>query len=146
MVMWHPCNGHVTVTTVLALATLGSAKKIGMIVSVSRSARWPRQVCKHSAVFTFWKFIAIKLVTVTRDTHHCSCLGYLGRHNTDRIVSISCHAAQGGQGKNMLCRCSQRFYQNNIANPNDPLLHCNIMGINVLNFANVNTTLTSIYT
>jgi hypothetical protein len=61
------------------------------------------------------KFIAIMPVIVTSDTHHCSCLGQLGRHVTDRIVSISCRTAQGGQGKNIFCCCC------NIANVSNPL-------------------------
>jgi hypothetical protein len=42
---------------------------------------------------------------LTSDTHHCSCLGHLGLHDTVRIVSISCRIIQGDQGKNRLCRC-----------------------------------------
>ncbi len=47
---------------------------------------------------------AIMLTTATSDSHHCTCLGHLGRSDTDRIVSISCRAAQGGQGKH--CRAT----------------------------------------
>jgi hypothetical protein len=72
------------------------------------------------AVFTLAEFIEITPVTVTSDTHHCSCLGHLGLRDTDRIVSISCRIAQGGLGKNILCRCRWRFCQNNITNVNDP--------------------------
>jgi hypothetical protein len=32
------------------------------------------------------------LASATCDNHYCTCPGYLGQHNTDRIVSI-------GQGK-----------------------------------------------
>jgi hypothetical protein len=32
-------------------------------------------------------------------TQNSIFLGYLGRCNTERIVTISCHVAQGGQGK-----------------------------------------------
>jgi hypothetical protein len=56
-------------------------------------------------VFTLAKLIMITPATATSDTHHCSCLGHLGRCDTDRIVSISCCAAQGGQGK--YCNAAQ---------------------------------------
>ncbi len=39
------------------------------------------------------------LATVTSDSHYCTCLGQLGWRDTDRIISILCCAAQGGQGK-----------------------------------------------
>jgi hypothetical protein len=45
-----------------------------------------------------------------------------GGATEDRIVSIFCRVTQGGQGRNILSRCHQRFHQNNIANVNDPLL------------------------
>jgi len=35
-------------------------------------------------------------VTVTRDSHYCTCLGHLVKNNTDRIISIFCSATQGG--------------------------------------------------
>jgi hypothetical protein len=37
--------------------------------------------------------------------NHCSGLGHLGQCKTDRIVSNSCCAAKGGQGK--YCRAAQ---------------------------------------
>jgi hypothetical protein len=37
-------------------------------------------------------FKAIMLVTATRDSHYCTCLVHLGRHDRYRIISI-------GQGK-----------------------------------------------
>jgi hypothetical protein len=79
-------------------------------------------------VFTLVKFITIMLATTTSNTHHCSCLGHLGRCDTDRIVSTSCRAAQGGQGK--YCRAAQgdcrvslslMVLLTNVANVNDPL-------------------------
>ncbi len=80
-------------------------------------------------MFTLAKFIAIILATVTSDTHHCSCLGHLGWCDTDRIVSISCYAAQGGQGKYCCatrgdCRMLMSLTASltNVANVNDPLL------------------------
>ncbi len=33
-------------------------------------------------------FMAKMPATVTHDCHHCSCLGHLGRCNTDRTISI----------------------------------------------------------
>ncbi len=81
-------------------------------------------------MFSLAEIIAITLATATSDTHHCTCLVHLGLHDTDRIVSISCCLAQGGQGKNILCRfmsyvchCRRCFCQNNIANVNDPLVN-----------------------
>ncbi len=35
----------------------------------------------------------------TRQSLESTCLGHLGQHDTDRIVSISCCATQGGQAK-----------------------------------------------
>ncbi len=74
------------------------------------------------------KFITIMRATATSDTHHCSCLGHLGRCDTDRIVSTSCRAAQGGQGK--YCHAAQSdccvslslmVLLTNVANVNDSL-------------------------
>jgi hypothetical protein len=79
-------------------------------------------------IATSVKFIATTVRTATSDTHHCSCLGNLGQCNTDRIVSISCCATQGGQGK--YCRITQGDCHvlllptdslTNVANVNDPL-------------------------
>ncbi len=36
------------------------------------------------------------------NSHVTTCLGHLGWHNKDRIISISCHAVQGGQGATSL--------------------------------------------
>jgi hypothetical protein len=45
--------------------------------------------------------------SVTCDSHYCTCLGHLRQHDTDRIISILCHATQGGQAKNSSdCRAS----------------------------------------
>jgi hypothetical protein len=44
------------------------------------------------------EFKAITPATVTGDSHYCTCLGHLGRRDTDRIVSIFCRITQGGQG------------------------------------------------
>jgi hypothetical protein len=47
------------------------------------------------------------LATATRDNHYCTCLGHLGWHDTYRIISILCCAAQGGQSKYSIdCRMS----------------------------------------
>jgi hypothetical protein len=50
--------------------------------------------------------------------HHClTCLGHLGRHDTDSIVSIFCCTAQGDQGKykcvTVMCYC-HRHYRTNL--------------------------------
>jgi hypothetical protein len=57
--------------------------------------------------------------TATRDSHHCTCLCYLGRHAqsaTHRIFSISCCATQGD------CRMSlsPTVLLTNVANLNNP--------------------------
>jgi hypothetical protein len=79
-------------------------------------------------MFTLAKFRAIMPTTATLDSHHCTCIGHLGRCNTDRIVSISCRAAQGGQGKYCLAAqgdchmsLSPTVLLTNVANVNDPL-------------------------
>jgi hypothetical protein len=79
-------------------------------------------------VFTLAKFITITPATVTSDTHHCSCHSHLGQCGTDRIVSVSCRVAQGGQGK--YCHTTQgdcrvtlslTVSPTNVANVNEPL-------------------------
>jgi hypothetical protein len=47
-------TGNETLTTVLALATLGDGTHIEMILSVLRRPRWPRQV--HSMLLS-WTFL-----------------------------------------------------------------------------------------
>jgi len=52
-----------------------------------------RYLSNHlKAVFTLAKcrvvMTTIMLVTATRDSHHCTCLGHLGWCDTDRIISI----------------------------------------------------------
>ncbi len=54
-----------------------------------RSPRWPRQV---KYVYIGDVFKAKMPVTVTCDSHYCTCLSYLGWRYSDRIISI-------GQGK-----------------------------------------------
>ncbi len=61
-------------------------------------------------------------VTTTSNIHHCSCLGHLGLRDTDRIVSISCRIAQGGQGKYCFMTLSLMVLLTNLTNVNDPLL------------------------
>ncbi len=62
-------------------------------------------------------------------TQNSTCLGHLGWCDTDRIVSISCRAAHGGQGKyrraaQVDCRVLLLLtvLLANVANVNDPLL------------------------
>ncbi len=50
------------------------------------------------------------LATATRDSHYCTCLGHLGRHDRDRIISI-------GKGKKIGCD-NARDIVLNIANVN----------------------------
>ncbi len=55
-----------------------------------------------------WRYFKAKTqATLTLDSHYGTCLGHLGRGDTDRIISILCHAAHGGQGKySSECRMS----------------------------------------
>jgi len=72
-----------------------------------------------------WECLLAKLSgTATHDSHYCSCLGHLGQCDTDRIVSIFCFTAQGGQGK---YKCVA--------------VMCHFAGIIVPTFADVNTAL-----
>ncbi len=60
---------------------------------------------------------AITPLTATRDSHHCTCLGNLGRCDTDRIISI-------GQIKYIWCNIVGIIIHNialNFGNVNDPL-------------------------
>ncbi len=50
----------------------------------------------YKAVYTLAKVSVIMPSIVTCDS---TCPDHLGRCNTDRIISISCQAAQGGIGK-----------------------------------------------
>jgi hypothetical protein len=58
---------------------------------------------------------------VTRDSHHCTCLGHFGRCYTDRIISI--YGVRPMQASSD-CRVS--------------LLRVTVVGIMALTFANVN--------
>jgi len=49
-------------------------------------------------------------LTATRDSHYCTCLGQIGRHDTDRIISID-------QGKWL----SLTFLHTNFASVHEPL-------------------------
>ncbi len=64
--------------------------------------------------------------TVTRDNHHCTCLGHLGRRDTDRIISV-------GQGKYIWCDIAGI-----IVRYSHRQLFLDIYGYSALNFANVN--------
>jgi hypothetical protein len=62
---------------------------------------------------------------VTRDSHYCTSLGHLGRHSTERIISILCCTTLGGQGKySSDCHLllSPIVLLTNFANVNDPLM------------------------
>jgi len=72
-----------------------------------------------------WECLLAKLSGIaTHDSHYCSCLGHLGQCDTDRIVSIFCFTAQGGQGK---YKCVA--------------VMCHFAGVIVPTFADVNTAL-----
>jgi len=47
-----------------------------------------------------WRDLYVKMpAKLCHDIAFLTCLGHLGRHDTDRIVSISCRIAQGDQVK-----------------------------------------------
>jgi hypothetical protein len=56
----------------------------------------------------------------TCDSHHCTCLGHLGRCDTDGIVSISCRATQGNFRLSLVL-LSPMVSLTNVANVYDPL-------------------------
>jgi hypothetical protein len=58
-----------------------------------------KNIGRYWIVYIVFQFKAITLVTVTGDSHYCTCLSHLGQRDTDRIVSIFCHVVQGGTGK-----------------------------------------------
>jgi len=69
------------------------------------------------------------VITPATATQKSTCLGHLGLGDTYRIVSISCHAAQGGQGKYYCiaqgdCRMSLSLtvLLTNVNNVSDPLI------------------------
>ncbi len=64
------------------------------------------------------KVCVIMPATVTQNS---TCLGHLGQHDTDGIVSISCCITQGGQGKYCFMSLSLTVSLKNIANVNNPL-------------------------
>ncbi len=78
---------------VLALATLGDLTQIGRFLK--GHAHWKSLYAKVSALWIIYIGEACKaklLATLTCDNDYCTCLGHLGRHDTDRIISILCHA------------------------------------------------------
>jgi len=66
-------------------------------------AAYSRHYFLSKAVFPLAKFSMIMPATVTRDS---TCLDHLGRCIRDRIISIFCCNAQGGQGKYSICLSS----------------------------------------
>ncbi len=91
----------------------------------AQAGKWtikPLFVVVYYAVFPLAKVSEIMPVTMTCD---CTCLGHLGRRDTDRITSILCHAAQGGQGMyNSDCHMSlsPTVLLTNFTNVSDPLM------------------------
>ncbi len=80
------------------------------------------------------QYLLAKLsVTATCDSHYCTCLGHLGWHNTDRIISIFCCTIRGGQGK-YKCVAHRPIYRSVVL-----LLHVIVAGIIAPTFADVNT-------
>ena len=70
---------------------------------------WNVKACLHC--WCFYGYIAGD--SDTRQSLR-TCLGHLGWSNRDRIISILCHAAQGGQGKYkcvaVTCHCRQCYH------------------------------------
>jgi hypothetical protein len=64
------------------------------------------------------KVCAIMLAPATQNS---TCLGHLGQHDTDGIVSISCCITQGAQGKYCFVSLSLTVSLKNFANVNNPL-------------------------
>jgi hypothetical protein len=65
-----------------------------------------------------WRCLLAKpSATATLD---CTCIGHLGRCDTDRIVSISCHATQGNFHVSLVL-LSPMVSLSNVANVYDPL-------------------------
>ncbi len=63
-------------------------------------------------------------MTATHGSHYCTCLGHLGWHDRDRIISILCWDTQGGQVKySSGCRVSllQLVLLTNFTNVNGPI-------------------------
>ncbi len=55
------------------------------------------------------------LVTATPDSHYCACLGHLGQHDTDRIISISAmppKVAKSSTGVTVVCHCHWHYCAN----------------------------------
>ncbi len=81
-------------------------------------SQWQRSEVKLpvKARVHWQSFLAEPSMTVTCDSHYCTSLGHLGWHDTDGIVSIFCHAAQGGQGKykcvTVMCHCCWHYNAN----------------------------------
>jgi hypothetical protein len=73
------------------------------------------------------------MATGKRDSHYCTRLGHPGWCDKDRIISILCHATQGGQGKHSSDCCvslSPTVLLTNFANVNDPLIEQHILDTN----------------
>ncbi len=64
-------------------------------------------------------FEAKMLTTAARDSHYCTCLGHLGWHNKDLIISID----QGKYSSDCRVLLSLTFLNTNFANVNEPLIH-----------------------
>ncbi len=76
-------------------------------------------------LYLHWQsFIAITPAPPMCNSHYSTCLSHLGQHDTDMIISIIYHAAQGCQGKyssECLISLSPMVLLTHFANINDPL-------------------------
>jgi hypothetical protein len=65
-----------------------------------------------------WQSLYMKTTaTATRNSHYCTCLGHLGQHKTDRIISIE----QGKYSSDCCMLLSLLFLRTNFANVHEPL-------------------------
>ncbi len=56
-------------------------------------------ICKFKPCLHCQSFFMIMPATMTCDSQYYTCLGHLAWSNTDRIISICCPTARGGQSK-----------------------------------------------
>ncbi len=77
------------------------------------------RLVKHHKTFLLQHSLFKKLDSGLHDIANLTCLGHLGQRDTDRIVSISCRVAQGGQGKYCLMSLSLTVSLTNYTNVND---------------------------
>jgi hypothetical protein len=66
-----------------------------------------------------------RLTTAVCDSHYCTCLGFFGQHNTNKIISMCAalpNVAKASTVLSVACCCCQSFNGKNFANVRDSLL------------------------